>query len=196
MGSVLPKQFLELEGVPVLRRTIELFLHAVPGVQVVTVLPEAHITYWRQYCLKAGFVCPQRLVKGGFTRFHSVKNALKYVPEDALVAVHDAVRPLASPTLVKALFEAAQQAPAVIPVLPVTDTLKLLRKEEGKLLSTGETLDRSCIFAYVTRVQRKGKVEKPGTFWWNFFEHTWLAMLPMRHVIMRAYGRLLHRKKR
>ena len=57
-------------------------------------------------------------------------------------------------------------------------------------------LDRSCIFAYVTRVHRKGKVEKPGTFWWNFFEHTWLAMLPMRHVIMRAYGRLLHRKKR
>lgn len=57
-------------------------------------------------------------------------------------------------------------------------------------------LDRSCIFAYVTRVQRKGRVEKPGTFWWYFFEHTWLAMLPMRHVIMRAYGRLLHRKKR
>ena len=150
MGSVLPKQFLELEGVPVLRRTIELFLHAVPGVQVVTVLPEAHITYWRQYCLKAGFVCPQRLVKGGFTRFHSVKNALKFVPEDALVAVHDAVRPLASPALVKALFEAAQQAPAVIPVLPVTDTLKLLRKEDGKLLSTGEALDRSCIYGAQT----------------------------------------------
>lgn len=57
-------------------------------------------------------------------------------------------------------------------------------------------LDRSCIFAYVTRVQRKGRVEKPGTFWWIFFEHTWLAMLPTRHVIMRVYGQLLHRKKR
>ena len=49
-------------------------------------------------------------------------------------------------------------------------------------------LDRSCIFAYVTRVQRKGGVEKPGTFWWEFFEHTWLVLRPMRHVIMRGYA--------
>jgi len=150
MGSAVPKQFLELGGIPILRRTIEVFLQAVPGIQVVTVLPEAHVTYWRQYCLQAGFVCPQRLVKGGFTRFHSVKNALKYVPEGALVAVHDAVRPLVSPALVKALFQAAEGASAVIPVLPVTDTLKVLGKENGRLVTTGQALDRSCIYGAQT----------------------------------------------
>ena len=76
MGAALPKQFLPLGGVPILRRTMEVFLRAVPDIQVITVLPEAHIDYWRTYCVKENFLCPQRLVKGGFTRFHSVKNAL------------------------------------------------------------------------------------------------------------------------
>ena len=131
MGSAVPKQFLELDGVPILRRTIEVFLKAVPDIQVITVLPEGHVAYWRQYCLQANFVCPQRLVKGGFTRFHSVKNALKL----------DKVREL---------FKAAESAPAVIPVMPVTDTLKVLEKRGGVLAATGETVDRSRIYGAQT----------------------------------------------
>ena len=145
MGAAVPKQFLELDGVPILRRTIEVFLKAVPDIQVITVLPEGHVAYWRQYCLQANFVCPQRLVKGGFTRFHSVKNALKYVPDGALVAVQDGVRPLVSMDKVRELFKAAESAPAVIPVMPVTDTLKVLEKRGGVLAATGETVDRSRI---------------------------------------------------
>ena len=134
MGTAVPKQFLTLDGVPILRRSIEAFLRAVPDIQVITVLPEAHIGYWRQYCLKENFICPQRLVKGGFTRFHSVKNALKYVPENAIVAVHDGVRPLITPEKIKELFSMAEKAPAVIPVMPVTEIhyflvrINLLRK--------------------------------------------------------------------
>lgn len=150
MGSALPKQFLELDAVPILRRTIEVFLRAIPDIQVITVLPEAHIGYWRQYCLRDNFVCPQRLVKGGFTRFHSVKNALKYVPDQALVAVHDGVRPLITAEKIRELFAAAEQNPAVIPVLPVTDTLKVLQKQEGRLVSTGEQMDRSRIWGAQT----------------------------------------------
>lgn len=150
MGSALPKQFLELDAVPILRRTIEVFLRAIPDIQVITVLPEAHIGYWRQYCLRDNFVCPQRLVKGGFTRFHSVKNALKYVPDQALVAVHDGVRPLITVEKIRELFAAAEQNPAVIPVLPVTDTLKVLQKQEGRLVSTGEQMDRSRIWGAQT----------------------------------------------
>ncbi len=150
MGSVLPKQFLELEGVPILRRTIETFMKAIPGIQIITVLPEAHVSYWRQYCVRENFVCPQRLVKGGFTRFHSVKNALAYVPEEALVAVHDGVRPLISVPKIRELFQAAETAPAVIPVLPVTDTLKVLDKRDGVLRSSGESIDRSRIFGAQT----------------------------------------------
>ncbi|MBR0246780.1 MAG: 2-C-methyl-D-erythritol 4-phosphate cytidylyltransferase [Bacteroidales bacterium] len=150
MGAAVPKQFLELDGVPILRRTMEVFLRAIPDIQVITVLPEGHVAYWRQYCLKANFVCPQRLVKGGFTRFHSVKNALKYVPDGALVAVQDGVRPLISVDKVRELFKAAETAPAVIPVMPVTDTLKVLEKRGGVLAVTGEQVDRSRIYGAQT----------------------------------------------
>ena len=150
MGAPVPKQFLELEGKPILRITLERFLEAVPDVRLITVLPEDHISAWRQYCLKENFTCPQRLVKGGITRFHSVKNALEYVPDGALVAVQDGVRPLLSVAKIRELFAAAQQVPALVPVLPVTDTLKVLDKKDGKLVSAREKVDRSRIWGAQT----------------------------------------------
>ena len=151
MGGSVPKQFIQLEGKPILRLTIERFLEAVPDVQVITVLPEAHISTWRQYCIKEDFTCPQRLVKGGFTRFHSVKNALAFVPDGALVAVQDGVRPLLSIGKIRELFTLAQNVPTLIPVMPVTDTLKVLdRKKDGTLAASGESIDRSRIFGAQT----------------------------------------------
>jgi len=151
MGSSIPKQFLELDGKPVLRLTIERFLEADPDVQVITTLPEAHVVGWRQYCLEAGFRCRQRLVKGGFTRFHSVKNALAYVPDGALVAIHDGVRPLLSAALIRRLWQEAESVPALIPVMPSVETLKVLdRRADGRLVSAGETIDRSRVFGAQT----------------------------------------------
>ena len=151
MGASVPKQFIELEGKPILRLTIERFLQAEPDLQVITVLPEAHVIPWRQYCIKADFTCPQRLVKGGFTRFHSVQNALVHVPDGALVAVHDGVRPLLSVDKIREMFAKAQSVPALIPVMPVTDTLKVLKKEaDGRLAATGEPIDRSRIYGAQT----------------------------------------------
>ena len=151
MGGSVPKQFIELDGKPILRLTIERFLQAVPDLQVITVLPEAHVSTWRQYCIKADFTCPQRLVKGGFTRFHSVQNALSHVPDGAIVAVHDGVRPLLSIGRIRELFSRAQGVPALIPVMPVTDTLKVLEKKaDGTLSATGEPIDRSRIFGAQT----------------------------------------------
>ena len=151
MGGPVPKQFMELEGKPILRLTLERFLEAEPDLQIITVLPETHIPTWRQYCLQANFRCPQRLVKGGFTRFHSVKNALEFVPDGALVAVHDGVRPLLSVARIRELFEKAQTVPALIPVMPVTDTLKVLEKKaDGTLSATGQPIDRSRIYGAQT----------------------------------------------
>lgn len=151
MGATVPKQFLELGGKPILRITLEKFMEAEPDLHIITVLPQEHVSTWRQYCQKANFACPQRLVKGGFTRFHSVKNALKYVPDGVLVAVQDGVRPLLSVGRIRELFAAAQKVPALIPVLPVTDTLKVLQKDEdGVLRSTGEAIDRSRIWGAQT----------------------------------------------
>ena len=94
MGSRTPKQFLDLGGIPVLRRTIETFVFAVPDLKVITVLPKEHLAFWKEYCLANDFNQPQTLVPGGITRFHSVRNALEKVPEGAIVAIHDGVRPL------------------------------------------------------------------------------------------------------
>ena len=151
MGSALPKQFLQLGGRAVLQMTIERFLEACPDIKVVTVLPEAHMAWWRQYCRDRNFNCPQRLVPGGFTRFHSVKNALEYVPDGAIVAVHDAVRPLLSVDLIRTMFERMDTVRALIPVVPSVDTLAVLdRASDGTLKDSGENVDRTRIYGAQT----------------------------------------------
>lgn len=152
MGSATPKQFLPLDGVPVLQRSISAFVGAVPDIKVVTVLPEMHLPTWKQMCLENAFDVPQILVKGGITRFHSVQNALAKVPDGAIVAVHDGVRPLISPAIIKEMFARMQHCRALIPVLPVVDTLKALERGPGGELQTsaGSDPDRSRIFAAQT----------------------------------------------
>ena len=150
MGADVPKQFLLLDGKPILRLTIERFLEAVPDIHVVTVLPEAHIGWWRQYCAKDGFTCPQKMVEGGFTRFHSVKNALQHIPDGAIVAVHDSVRPLICVAKIRELFAAAENAPAVIPATPCTDTLKAVSKREDGAFEVTGSIDRSAVWGVQT----------------------------------------------
>ena len=155
MGAELPKQFIELEGKAILQRTIELFLNACPGVNIITVLPESHMDYWRQYCLDRNFICPQVLVKGGITRFHSVRNALDKVPDGSVVAVHDAVRPLVTEAFVTEMFRKAETTPALIPVIPCVDTMKVLGKKktggvEELVTMEGQSVDRSVLYAAQT----------------------------------------------
>lgn len=151
MGARMPKQFLELGGKAVLHRTIEVFQRACEGINVITVLPKEHMGYWREYCLSRNFTCPQVLVAGGITRFHSVRNALAKVPEGALVAVHDGVRPLVTEELVRTLFEKAEQEPAVVPVIPCVDTMKVLENNDGVLTAIpGAKADRSLLYGAQT----------------------------------------------
>lgn len=152
MGSELPKQFLELEGKAILQRTIEQFVKAVPEARIVTVLPEESIGYWKEYCRSRNFLCPQILVKGGISRFHSVRNALEKIPDGAIVAVHDGVRPLFTPDLIRRMLEKMETSRSAIPVTPMVDTLKVLRKTtDGGLESIpGMKVDRSVTFGAQT----------------------------------------------
>lgn len=151
MGAGRPKQFIELGGKAILQRTIEVFRRACPGISVITVLPEDFIQYWKDYCIEHNFSCPQILVKGGITRFHSVRNALDRVPEGALVAVHDGVRPLVSEALVSGIFAKAKESAAVIPVLPCIDTMKVLESRDGELQTIpGMSVDRSLLYGAQT----------------------------------------------
>ena len=76
---------------------------------------------------------------------------------------------------------------------------RLLRVRDGKCWMVGDAqllvegpLPETCVFAYVTQVQRKGKIEKPGTACWALFAHGWLALRPVRRPVMRIYGRVRH----
>ena len=156
MGAQMPKQFLTLGGKAILQRTIEVFLEACPDISVITVLPEQFIGYWKDYCYENQFTCPQVLVKGGFTRFHSVKNALEKVPQGAVVAVHDGVRPLLTVDMVRDLFSKAESVPALIPVTPCIDTMKALQKKvwndgsESLYPIERQIVDRSVLYGAQT----------------------------------------------
>ena len=151
MGAQVPKQFIEIDGKAILQWTIEVFLEACPGISVVTVLPESFIPYWKNYCILHNFICPQVIVKGGITRFHSVRNALERVPEGAVVGIHDGVRPLVTPALVADMFAQAEYVQALVPVVPCVDTMKVLRRN-GEVLEAvpGETVDRSVLWGVQT----------------------------------------------
>ena len=157
MGSATPKQFLDIGGKPVLRRTIETFVSAIPDIKVITVLPKEHISFWKEYCLSSEFTCPQLLVSGGITRFHSVRNALERVPDGAIVAIHDGVRPLVSTGLIREMFSKMEggRIHALIPVVPSVDTLKVLDTVQSDLgekilKDSGEGIDRSRVFGAQT----------------------------------------------
>lgn len=153
MQASCPKQFLRLEGKTVLQMTIERFLEAVPGIRVIVVLPKEHVETWKEICYEDNFICPQILIAGGITRYHSVKNALARLPQGALAAVHDGVRPLLSKELIRRLFELAEQKGSAVPVLPCTDTIKVLGAPDAdgiRLPLDGSKADRSVLFGAQT----------------------------------------------
>ncbi len=155
MGEELPKQFLMMGGRNVLHRTIDRFVTACPDIRVVTVMNPDYVEYWKGYCLDSGMIVPQTIVRGGMTRFHSVKNALAKIPGGALVAIHDGVRPFVSEKLIVRMFEAAESVPALVPVIPAVDTMRALSKRtdasgEEVLESMDSPLDRSKLYAVQT----------------------------------------------
>lgn len=152
MGGDVPKQFLPLGGIPILRRTIEKFMHALPDARIVTVLPRESIPYWKEYCAAHFFHCTQLLVEGGITRYHSVRNALAKIPDGGVVAIHDGVRPLVSEALIRRMAERMETERALIPVVPMVDTLKVLRRDADGQLRTveGAEVDRSAVFGAQT----------------------------------------------
>ncbi|MBO7278488.1 MAG: 2-C-methyl-D-erythritol 4-phosphate cytidylyltransferase [Bacteroidales bacterium] len=149
MGADRPKQLLELEGKPVLRRTIELFQRLSTPVEIIVVMNESIREEWKDYCRQAQFRVRHRLVTGGITRFHSVKNGLKYVEPGALVAVHDAVRPFATVDMIEAAFRLAEEEGSAIPYVDVVDSLRSRKPDSnGRLLT--EPVDRSLFLGVQT----------------------------------------------
>ena len=124
MGTEVPKQFLDLGGKPVLVRTLEAFHQFDSLIKLILVLPEDHISYWQH--LSQPFISDLniKLVAGGETRFHSVRNGLQGIKDEGLVAVHDAVRPLIDSSTIKATYESAALSGAAISVVRLKDSIR------------------------------------------------------------------------
>ena len=127
MGGELPKQFIPVEGRPVLMRTLDNFQACDSSIQIILVLPHDHQPYWQELCREYQFAVPHRIANGGATRFHSVQNGLALVDApEALVAVHDGVRPFVSHEVINRCYQDADQYGAVVPVIPVVETVRQL----------------------------------------------------------------------
>lgn len=129
MGTKIPKQFLELSGEPVLMRSIEKFWGYDKSIKIVTVLPEDQLRYWVELKKKYAFSIPHAVVKGGSSRFFSVKNGLEEVDETSLVAIHDGVRPLVSTETIKRCFDAAEKFGNAVPVICPTDSIRMITRQ-------------------------------------------------------------------
>ena len=140
MGSDIPKQFLPIGGKPVLMRTLERFRAYDAALQIILVLPEAQQDYWRELCEQYHFEVEYQLANGGQTRFHSVQNGLALVPDDAegVVGVHDGVRPFPSIEVIRNCYATAREKKAVIPVIPVVETVRHLEGEKSITVPRGE----------------------------------------------------------
>lgn len=127
MGGEVPKQFQCLAGLPVLMHTINRFYHTDSSLTILLVLPLDQHTYWNRLCKEHSFQVSLTLVAGGETRFHSVQNGVSCITDtEALVAVHDGVRPFVSPSVIKHCFKAASTKNAVVPVVDMVDSIREL----------------------------------------------------------------------
>lgn len=148
MGSDIPKQFLPICGKPVLMRTIERFREYSKDIHVILVLPKAQQKYWANLCDKYHFHEKYEIADGGETRFHSVRNGLSLIPDNAegTVGVHDGVRPFPSVEVISRCYEVAQTAKAVIPVTPVVETLRHVEEKRNVLRSDYRLVQTPQVF--------------------------------------------------
>jgi 2-C-methyl-D-erythritol 4-phosphate cytidylyltransferase len=153
MGSDTPKQFMELNGLPVILHTIKAFADYSSNISFVLVLPEDCMDDWAKVVEEFPqnidyVVCP-----GGETRFDSVKNGLGMIDGDGMVAIHDAARPLLSVTLISDCFLLAAQKGNAIPVIPLQDSMREISGDESRpverdkfrLVQTPQVFDVSLI---------------------------------------------------
>ncbi len=137
MGGEVPKQFLPVNGKPVLMLTIETFHRFDPEMKIILVLPKEQQAYWNDLCTEYQFRIPYLLADGGETRFHSVKNGLALADDDGLIGVHDGVRPFVSQEVITRCFDTANIDKAAIPVIDVVETIRKISGEQS------ETVDRN-----------------------------------------------------
>jgi 2-C-methyl-D-erythritol 4-phosphate cytidylyltransferase len=135
--SDVPKQFLELNGLPVLMHTIAAFYRYSENIQVIVVIPEDDFSVWENLCVKHSFQKAVVLQKGGDTRFQSVKNGLAQISGEGLVAIHDGVRPLVNEDIIAASFRLAAVHKSAVASVRLKESIRITDQD------TTRSADRS-----------------------------------------------------
>jgi 2-C-methyl-D-erythritol 4-phosphate cytidylyltransferase len=152
MGTTLPKQFLPLNGIPILMRTIQCFFDFDSEAQLLVTLPASWFNEWALLCEKHNFTLKHHVVEGGTERFDSIKEALKLTTGD-IVCIHDGVRPFVSSQTICAVFDAVHLTGAAIPVIEVNESLRhvlaqsnmAVDRSKFKIVQTPQCFETSLI---------------------------------------------------
>ena len=140
MGAAVPKQFMQLNGKPVLLHTIETFLRAYADLQIILVLPASFEEQGRQLILQSAAPSRVQIVLGGTTRFHSVQNGLKQINEASVIFVHDGVRCLVTESLIRRCYEQTILKGNAIPAVAVNDSIRMVEGNKTKVVDRSRLL--------------------------------------------------------
>jgi 2-C-methyl-D-erythritol 4-phosphate cytidylyltransferase len=153
MGTTIPKQFLNLNGKPVLWYSLNTFLNAFDELEIILVVAEDHLQTAENILKSTNDPARISLTTGGQTRFHSVKNGLQNIHQHSIVFVHDAVRCLLSTNLIHRCYEMALQHGNAIPAIHAVDSIRIetfqgnepIDRDKVKIIQTPQTFSSSII---------------------------------------------------
>ena len=138
MDLDIPKQFIPIAGMPVIMHTIKKFRDYDPKIEIIVALPNAHISLWKDLCNEFNFGIEHQIVRGGKERFYSVKNALERIPNNAIVLIHDGVRPLVSDKTIDRVRQRAIEKGNAIPYLPSPESIRKVSSNGSKAVNRSE----------------------------------------------------------
>ena len=142
MGGKLPKQYLQLQGRPLIIHTLKRFQRFDPEIKLVVVLAPAHKELWEQMAASYEIAVGVTLAPGGPTRYDSVKSGLNLIDKETLTGIHDAVRPLVSQDTLIRCYDAALRKGSGIPVVEMDESVRMLDAEGGSVHMDRSSLKR------------------------------------------------------
>jgi len=181
MGNEIPKQFLLLQGKPILMHSIERFYSYDTSIEIIVVLPGSQIDYWKELCNNHHFTIKHNIIVGGEQRFFSVRNGLDAITEiNSVVAIHDGVRPLVSHETIDRCFEMAREKGNAIPSIGVVDSVRV-QTSWGN-----EILDRNMLHLIQTPQTFQTKILKEA------FLQCWHAGFTDDATVVEALGQKIN----
>ena len=180
MGATIPKQFLLLNGQPLLYHTLQRFLNTWTDLKVVLVLPSEHIKNGEE--IVASLQAAERVIitVGGDTRFQSVKNGLSFVTEPAVVFVHDGVRCLVSSKLIIDCYHQTIEKGSAIPAVAATDSIRIVQG------NSHQVIDRNLVRIIQTPQTFLSELILPA------FDRPYEASFTDEATVVESYGKTVH----